>query len=187
MENITVEGNEFYLEELKVPKERVGVFIGKNGETKKELAETMGCEIDIDSKEGIVTIKSPDSINLMIAKDVIKAIARGFNPEFAKLLINDEYSFQMINLNDYNAHKNHQERLKGRVIGRNGKSRSMIEEYTECHISIYGKTIGIIGKGENVRIAFKAVESLLEGSPHAYVYKWLEKQRTELETSEIPF
>ena len=171
---------ETYTEDLKVPKDRVAVIIGKSGETKKELESLLKVTLDIDSKEGDVLIETEESINLMVARDVIKAIARGFNPDIAKLLAKDEYAFQLIDLNEYNPHRSHQERLKGRVIGREGKSRSLIEEYTDCSVSVYGKTIGIIGKAENVVIAMKAVESLLEGSPHSFVYKWLEKQRTQM-------
>jgi ribonuclease Y len=67
--------------------------------------------------------------------------------------------------------------MKGRVIGRKGKSRSTIEEMTGCFISVYGKTVAIIGSISQVSIARRAVESLLMGSMHASVYKWLEKQK----------
>ena len=62
-------------------------------------------------------------------------------------------------------------------IGEGGKSRKTIEDLTECYISVYGKTIGIIGEPENVAAARKAVEDLLKGSPHGNVYKLLEKRR----------
>jgi ribosomal RNA assembly protein len=72
------------------------------------------------------------------------------------------------------------ERLRGRVIGHDGKARSMIEGLTETHIVVYGKTIGVIGEIERVAMARQAVELLLGGSPHGNVYKWLEKKRREL-------
>lgn len=173
------EGEDF-AQYVKVPHERIAIIIGKKGETKSELEKELNVTINVDSTEGDIQIKSDDSFKLMIAKDVIKAIARGFNPDIAKKLIQEDYFLELINLNDYNPHKNHQQRLKGRVIGREGRSRALIEEYTGCYVSVYGKTIGIIGKGDAVRIANKAVDSLLTGSPHAYVYKWLEKERNNL-------
>jgi len=48
---------------------------------------------------------------------------------------------------------------------------------TGCFISVYGKTVAIIGLISQVSIARRAVESLLMGSMHASVYKWLEKQK----------
>jgi ribosomal RNA assembly protein len=170
--------DETYFQEVKMPKERIAVLIGAKGETKSELEALFKCDLDINSQEGDVIISGKDSLNLLIAKDVVKAVARGFNPEIAKTLAKEEVFLEVMSLTEYNSHRNHQLRLKGRVIGRGGRTRSLIEEYTGCHVSIYGKTISIIGEGEMLRIARKAVDSLLTGSPHAFVYKWLEKQRS---------
>ena len=60
-----------------------------------------------------------------------------------------------------------------------------IEDLTETYVSVYGKTIGIIGFSENVAIARKAVESLLSGSPHSTVYKWLEKRRSDMKRKDL--
>jgi ribosomal RNA assembly protein len=181
MEN-RLPNQEIYSYELKIPKDRVAVLIGKKGEIKKDLEEYSKCEININSKDGEVLISSKDSISLFSLKEVVRAIARGFNPEVAKLLFRQDYSLELISLNEFNEHKSHQLRLKGRVIGKKGKSRSTIEEMTGCYISVYGKTVAIIGSVTDVPIARKAVESLLMGSMHASVYKWLEKQqRTNLD------
>jgi len=178
--------NDEYSYVLKIPKDRIAVLIGKEGSIKKELEDDTNSKIMINSDEGDVKIIGKDSVKLFALKDVIRAIARGFNPDIARLLLKQDYSFELITLNDYNDHKKHQQRLKGRVIGRNGKSRELIEEMTECYISIYGKTIGIIGLITNVSIAKKAVESLLMGSMHASVYKWLEKhKKTNFSDSEL--
>jgi ribosomal RNA assembly protein len=166
-----------YTHLLKIPKERIAVLIGTKGETKEELEEDSNCSINIDSNEGEVFIKGSDSIKLFTLKEVIRAIARGFNPETAKLLLKQDYSLEIISLNDFNTHKSHQHRLKGRVIGRNGKSRESIEQLTDCFISVFGKTVAIIGEITKVPLAKKAVESLLMGSMHGSVYKWLEKHR----------
>ena len=66
-------------------------------------------------------------------------------------------------------------RLKGRVIGREGKSRKLIENLSEAYICVYGKTISIIGPPESASIAKQACEMLLKGSTHANGYKLLEK------------
>jgi ribosomal RNA assembly protein len=39
-------------------------------------------------------------------------------------------------------------RVKGRIIGMDGKTRRIIEELTDTHIAVYGHTVGIIGKIE---------------------------------------
>lgn len=173
-----------YSYELKITKERIAVLIGKDGEVKKELEDLTETQIDIDSKEGDVTIKGSDSIKMYALKEVIKAIGRGFNPEIARLLLKQDYVLEIIPLLDY-LKKSHLERVKGRVIGSAGKSRNTIERLTDTFIVVYGKTISILGESDGVVAAKKAIESLIAGSPHANVYKWLEKNRKKMKEKQI--
>ncbi|MBI2548171.1 RNA-processing protein [Candidatus Woesearchaeota archaeon] len=169
-----------YVYELRIPKDRVAVLIGKNGEVKKELEQETKTSIEVDSTEGDVFVSGDDAIQLFTVREIIKAIGRGFNPELAKLLLKQDYTFEMIPLTDFIKNKGNILRLKGRVIGAQGKSRKTIEALTETHLCVYGKTIAILGLPENVATARRAIESLLSGSPHSSVYRWLEKKRREL-------
>ena len=171
--------------ELKIPKDRVAVLIGQKGKTKNHLESITKIKLDIDSKEGDVTIKGTDALGMYSAKEIVKAIGRGFNPEIAQLLIKQDYAFELLNLSDFSRSKNDEKRLKGRVIGEKGKSRKTIEDLTGVYISVYGKTIAIIGEITAVGYARKAIDSLLSGSPHANVYKWLEKQKRIIKKKEI--
>ena len=174
-----------YSYDLKITKDRIAVLIGTKGETKNDLEKISNCRINVDSKEGDVTLEGKDAIMLFALREVIKAIARGFNPEIAKQLLKQDNILEIISLNEYSREKSHQQRLKGRVIGIDGKSRNTIEQLTECYISVYGKTIAIIGTIEMCAICKKSVESLLSGSPHANVYKWLERQRKLIKKKDI--
>ena len=166
--------------DIRIPRDRVAVLIGKNGLTKKSLEQATSTSIKVDSKEGDITVTGSDAIGLYATKEIIKAVGRGFNPEIAMKLLSQDYSFEVINLGDYIKSKNSAYRVKARVIGAEGKARGIIEELTDCNISVYGKTISIIGEIDRVPLARKAIESLLGGSPHANVYRWLEKQRRTL-------
>ena len=163
--------------ELKIPRERIAVLIGTDGSIKQELESQTDSTIDVDSKEGDVKISSSNSVNLYILKDIIKAVGRGFNPEIAMSLLKPDYVLELLSLSDYVKSQNQMLRLKGRVIGKGGKARETLEEFTETSISVYGKTIAIVGFCDHVAVCKKAVESLLSGSPHSSVYKWLEKHR----------
>ena len=172
--------------ELKIPHERVAVLIGKNGEVKKNIESDTKTKIKIDSQEGDIFVYGKDALGLFTAREVIRSIGKGFNPEIAKLLLKQDYVFEIIVLKEFTGKsKNTLLRLKGRVIGKDGKSRKLIEELSESYISVYGKFIGIIGLPESVSMAKRACEALLRGSTHANVYRWLEKKRRELKRKRI--
>ncbi|MBW2963373.1 KH domain-containing protein [Candidatus Woesearchaeota archaeon] len=165
---------------LKIPKERVGVLIGKDGEIKKKIEDSTDTSLQIDSQEGEIVISADDGLKLYDAKEVVRAIARGFNPEIALLLLKTDYILEIIDMREFaGKSKPTLMRLKGRVIGREGKSKREIETLTETQISIYGKTIAIVGRVEDVPNARKAVENLLQGATHASVFKFLEKMRRQ--------
>ena len=169
-----------YSYELKIPLARVAVVIGTQGKVKKEIEETTGTHRQIDSAEGDVFITGEDALGLYTAREVVGAIGRGFNPELAKLLLKQDYASERLNIDDYAKTKKHEIRVRGRVIGAEGRARKVIEELTDCHISVYGTTITIIGEIESVPICKRAIENLLAGSQHSTVYRWLEKQRREI-------
>lgn len=166
--------------ELRIPKERIAVLIGTDGGTKKQLEAELGIKVLVDSKEGDVSVTGVDAVKLYTAKEVIRAVGRGFNPNLALLLLKHDYAFELIDLSDYAKTSASMQRLKGRIIGTQGKSRRVIEESTDSHISVYGKTIAIIAPIESIMIAKQAVNNLLSGSTHSSVYRWLERKRREL-------
>lgn len=168
-----------YTYELKIPKERIAILIGKDGIIKKELEEQTNTKINIDSQEGDVQLVGTDSVQLYLLKDIIKAVGRGFNPEIASRLFKQDYVLELLQLSDFVKSQNQTIRLKGRVIGKAGKARETIEEFTDTNISVYGKTVAIIGFCDNVSVCKRALESLLAGSPHATIYKWLEKYQKQ--------
>jgi ribosomal RNA assembly protein len=174
-----------YSYELKIPKERVAVLIGTAGKIKKEIEDNIDIKLEVDSMEGDVFIRGENALDLYTAREVVMAIGRGFNPEIAQLLLKGDYVFETISLSGYSKIKTHLKRYKGRVIGSEGKTRKLIEELTETHLSIYGKTISMIGESENVMVARKAIEQLLKGSMHSSVYRWLERKRFELKRKKI--
>lgn len=157
---------------IRIPEDRVAVLIGKRGSVKREIEKRSGCELVID--DGSVEVLG-DGMSAWIAKDIVRAIARGFNPEIAMQLLNDEFSFELIRLDDFANSEKEMMRKKGRVIGKDGKAQRVLGDLTETHICVYGKTIGIIGTYDGVHLAKEAVFRLLNGARHTSVYRFLEK------------
>jgi len=174
-----------FVYELKIPKDRIAVLIGVNGETKSDLQAATKALISIDSKEGDITISGKDSLGLFSAKEIVTAIGRGFNPDIAKLLLKGDYGIAVISIADYAKTKNDLIRLRGRLIGENGRARRVLEELTQTNLSVYGKTASLIGRHLWVELARRAVEALLEGANHAGVYHALEKKRKALKRKEV--
>jgi ribosomal RNA assembly protein len=104
-----------------------------------------------------------------------------------RLFQDDEY-FEMIDLKEFVSGRNNQlSRIRGRVIGRGGKTRVIIEDLTGISMSIYGNTIALIGSSAGLPVAKHAIELLLNGSEHSTVYRYLEGQRPMLRIAEMGF
>lgn len=174
-------------EHIKVPQDRIGVIIGVEGNVKKVIEEKTGCKLDVDSESGSVVLESEsEPIKALKASETIKAIARGFSPEKAfRLLENEDLILDVIDLSKLTDSPADLTRVKGRIIGKSGKTREVIEQMAGVKLSVYGKTIAIIGDAEQLMTARTAIDMLLDGAPHGAVYSYLEKRRRELKRSQF--
>lgn len=171
---------------VKIPKERVGVLIGPDGKVKENIEAKLKVKLEIDGEQGDVTIILPENSEdpsvFFRAKDVVTAIGRGFSADHAFRLIRDEDAvFDVIDLRViFGRSEADIKRIKGRIIGENGKTRRIIEELTMANVAVYGHTIGIIGTFEQADAARNAIQMFIEGCQHQTVYKFLAKKRREL-------
>lgn len=172
---------------IKVPKERIAVIIGPNGSVKKQIEETSKITLEINSDDGRVEIKTEeDPIAALKAVEVIKAVARGFSPEKAFELFYDEFlMLDIIDLSEAATTPKELARLKGRIIGREGKTREIAERLINVKISVYGKTVCTIGYPEQTTIIRTAIDMLINGVNHGTVYSFLEKKHDDLIRSQL--
>ncbi|VVB55976.1 KH domain protein [uncultured archaeon] len=174
-------------EHIKIPLERVAVLVGPKGQTKELIEEKSTATLNIDSESGDVEISKPtDPLMGMRAKEVVQAIARGFSPEKAlKLFDHDLLMFETIDLSNIARTEKDLMRIRGRLIGKDGKTREIFETLTNAYISVYGKTISLIGYPEQNAVARTGINMLLEGSAHGPVYSFLEKKKSDLKIAEL--
>jgi len=155
---------------LRIPRVRVGVLVGRNGKTKAEIQRDIGCKIEIDA-EGAVDIRAADPLALMKAKNIVSAIGRGFSPDSARMLEDESYLLDTISIADVvGGEARTLKRYRARLIGRRGEFREKLEEMTGTKIAIFGKTVSIIGRKEEIFAARRAIEAILAGASHGSAF-----------------
>ncbi|MHB8586274.1 MAG: KH domain-containing protein [Thermoplasmatota archaeon] len=174
---------------VKIPKERIGALIGPEGKIKSEIEQRAGVHVVVDSESGDIQIDDAKAFEPVLAlkvRDVVRSIGRGFSPEKAFRLFQDDTYLDILDLTEYvGKGEKDMDRVRSRLIGTNGKTRTAIEEATGANVSIYGKTVGLLGEIEEVAVAREAVEMIIDGAPHQAVYRQLEKKRKELRLKEL--
>ncbi len=171
----------------KIPKDRVAILIGKSGKTRKEIERQGDVALNVNSMEGEVSIiQRGDPLKATITVSVIQAIGRGFSPEKAMLLYVEGFTLSIITLRDFaKAGSRRISEIKARIIGRNGRTREIVEEMTSTFISVYGDTVSIIGDYISIEYGKEAVMRLISGSKQRTVYLYLEKQIRHIKMKRI--
>jgi ribosomal RNA assembly protein len=168
---------------VRLPRDRVGAVIGPGGSVKATLERRARVRLDIDSETGEVEIEETpktDPLRVLMVEEVVRAIGRGFSPDNAYNLFQDDVFLALLDIRDYAGHRQSRQRqIRARVIGEKGRTRRMIEELTGCKLAVQGNTVGIIGDGQSIETAKRGLDMLLSGSEHSSVYGFLERKRKE--------
>jgi ribosomal RNA assembly protein len=156
------------------------LFFEKPARLKKEiksLEETLKVKLTL---KGTKLEIEGDSLPEYDALRVLKALQFGFSAKKALLLKEEDMIFRAIPIKQFTRRKDMSE-VRGRIIGREGKTKRTIEEISGCDLYINEdiNQIGIIGNAESIEEATTALTNLIKGSKHANVYRFLEKINTE--------
>ena len=165
---------------VRIPAARVGSLVGRAGAAKARIEGACGVSVEVDGKTGEVTVRgdlADEASNPFGAAEIVAAVGRGFSPEAAMPLASG-HSLHVMDLRDVAGKSRAQvERVKGRIIGERGRARRNMEELSGTRISVYGRTVAVIGPPEGIREAVSAIGALCSGSMHASVYRRLEASR----------
>jgi ribosomal RNA assembly protein len=169
---------------LKIPLERVGALVGKEGIVKNEIERRCGVTLEIDGESGDVRLSfGADSLTQgdpFKAQEVVTAIARGFSPQRAFALFEENKVLSTIDLRQYSGKsENSLARIKSRLIGSDGKARKLIEQLSGTLVSIYGHTVTIIGDSDKSKVAEDALVKIASGGTHKAAYQMLQKYRSK--------
>ncbi|ELY58792.1 KH domain-containing protein [Natronococcus sp. A-GB1] len=170
------------MKHVKIPQDRIGVLIGEGGETMREIEAAAEVRLDIDSENGSVAVETVgDPVRGLKGPEIVRAIGRGFPPEEAlQLLEDDMMQLDIVDIDAAARNKNDMKRKKGRLIGEDGRTRELMEELSGADVVIYGSTLGAIGTPPEVDAVRTAAEMLLDGAPHGTVYSFLEERHNEM-------
>ena len=164
-----------------IPVDRVGVLIGKSGKIKTKIEKICSVSLTIDGQTGETVIKGVGDVeNIMPfkAEEIVMAIGRGFSAENAMRLVQEETSLHVMDLRQFAGRSSAQiERIKSRIIGESGRVRKNIEDLSGAKVSVYGRTVAIIGDGTQLKSAVNAITSISSGSTHGKVYNDLQESR----------
>jgi len=109
---------------VKIPAERIKAVRGENDSIKKLIERKCSVTLTID-EEGDVEIGG-DPTEVFFAKDIVKAIGRGFEPRDAMRLGGHDYNLYIIQLKEVVGSDKAISRVKSRVIGTKGKIKKEI-------------------------------------------------------------
>lgn len=143
--------------------------------SKGNLERELNVAIEIKGKEVSISGKPEEEY---IAEKIIEALDFGFPFSDALKIKKEDIMFEILNIKACATNKNF-ERIRGRIIGKEGKALRTISNLGDCNIELSGNKLGIIGNAENIRAVEEACKLLIKGSKHANVYAYLEKHRPE--------
>lgn len=162
------------MDQILIPLERAK----KLNAIKEELERSLGCGIEIN--EGNTVVIKGEPYDEYDARNVIQAFGRGFGIEKAMKLKSEEYFSKYIDLKDLFKSEAQIRRVKARLIGTSGKTKEYVEEVSGAAISIYGNTVGLIGRIEEIEVAKAALQILIDGGMHRKAYRVMERLRRKM-------
>lgn len=142
---------------------------------KNRLEKELNIIIETRGKEVYISGKAEEEY---IAEKIIEALDFGFPFASALDIKKDDFIFEILNIKECTPKKNF-EVIRGRIIGKEGRTLKTISDLSECHIELTGNKLGIIGHSENIRTVEEACKLLIRGTKQAHVYAYLEGHRIE--------
>ena len=116
------------IESILVPEERAKVI---NAKVIARVWDTKGVKVSV---EGNSIQFEGEGLELLAAKNFIKAIGRGFSPIRAQRLLEDEEA--QLEIVELNFGESRLRTVRSRLIGGGGKTRALLEESTGVVVSI---------------------------------------------------
>ena len=126
------------IEKIKIDPDKIGVIIGKGGETINKITSETGAEIDI-KEDGLITVASPDGASIEKAMNWIKSLVE--EPEVGKI-----YEGKVVGIKDFGAFVNILPGVDGMVH---------ISKLAEHRVE---KVTDVVKEGQTVRVKITGID-----------------------------
>jgi ribosomal RNA assembly protein len=136
----------------------------------------------VDSKSGEVVVDTEDSLTQFILANVIAAVNMGHSPDSAMRLEDETFVLDTIDVKSYVKDHTRLKVVMGRIIGKEGSTRKLIEEITKCSVSVKDHYVSVIGPYENTILVHEALDMLIKGASHKSLYSYLERNKVNINT-----
>jgi len=142
---------------------------------KKKLEKELNVKIINKGKELFIESNPEDEYQ---TERVIDALDFGFPFSTAMSIKKEDLMFEIIKIKEHTKRKDLNV-IKGRIIGKKGKTLKILCELTKCNFEVKNNCVGIIGEPEYIKNAQDSIIFLIKGKKQANVYKFLEKHQVK--------
>jgi ribosomal RNA assembly protein len=160
------------MQKIQIPMERAKKLADSEA-LMRSLRRVCHCQVAFE-EENIVTIEGADAYEEYSAKNIVAAYGRGFDVNIAQRLMKEDYYFQIIDIRQLFSNKKRAREIKARLIGTDGRAKRYIEVVSSAKIAIYGDTVSIIGRPDEIAEAEAAIKSIINGTGHRKAYTRME-------------
>jgi len=140
---------------------------------KEKIEKKLDIKIYVKGKK--IEIKGTE-INEYLAGWILEALEAGFPIEDAFLLTEQDCMLEKILIKNLTKRENLTQ-VRARIIGKKRKTLDLIEELSDCLITLHDNIVYIIGRTDDIKKAINAITKIIHGSKQSSVYAYLEKQR----------
>jgi len=116
--------------------------------------------------------------NEYLCLKIIEAVNLGFSVKNALVLKDENIILHILNIRDITKRKDLYH-IRARIIGTHGKTKSNIQNLSDCLVSLHDNRVGIIGEIGRIEETIIAIKRLIQGSRQGNVYARLEKKKKE--------
>ncbi|GEM_PF-1426845 len=141
--------------------------------------------IKYDIEKGKIKVYLEDYYFVYKFDKFIKAIKANFDIKLSSNILYNDWDVIEIDLKKaVNKKINHLIRIKGRIIGENGKALQEIMFLSGAYIKIDNRYIYILGDHLSIETAYEVIKRIVSGAKHTTSYRFAEEYKKILEDKE---